>query len=154
MHVLKLILRPKPVVCVSDDCTDQLYQERRGIQRAYIDGCCCLEHLPGSLILVTAAQAVKVRLGKALGRRAPNRWLAILPAVAQKNCSCRYLCWPEADLAVIHHPPPQNCCVDSSISSWPIPVREAHHGRDAQYYALYSAHKGVPVQREVLVMEP
>jgi hypothetical protein len=53
----------------------------------------------------------------------------------------------------IHHPPPQNCYAGSSTSSWPSPVRGVRHGRDARYCALYSAHKGVPVQREVLVME-
>lgn len=54
----------------------------------------------------------------------------------------------------IHHPPPQNCYAGSSTSSWPSPVRGVRHGRDARYCALYSAHKGVPVRREVLVREP
>ena len=56
--------------------------------------------------------------------------------------------------AVSHLPLPLNCYADfSSPSSWPPPVRGARRGKDGQYFVLYSAHRGVPVQQKALVIE-
>lgn len=70
------------------------------------------------------------------------------PELAQTNCSFRCQHLHSIYLAVVHPPPPQNCCVLSSTSSWPTPVREARHGRGGRYCALYSVHMGVPVQQK------
>lgn len=107
----------------------------------------------GSQKLVTVERGVMDELGKSL-RPNLNRSLVIVREIDQMNYSCRYLCSPGFDLAATHPPPLQSCFVDSSPSSWPIPVREARHGKDARYYALYSGHRGVPVRHRNLVMEP
>ena len=90
----------------------------------------------------------------------PARLLLRLAAVSRSpgivpdlTCSCRYQCSPVPDLVAIHRLQVQNCYAGFSISSWPTRVREAHHDRGVQYYALYSAHKGVPVQHLRLVIE-
>jgi hypothetical protein len=70
------------------------------------------------------------------------------PELAQTNCSFRCQHLLGLDLGAIHPPQPQNCYVDFLPSSWTTPVRGAHHGRGVRYYALYSVHMGVPVQRK------
>lgn len=82
---------------------------------------------------MTAEQAVKVRLERVPLRQVPDRYLVIVVLELDRmnySCRCRYL--TGVDLAAIH-PPLQNCYAGPSISSWLIPVREAHHGIGAQY---------------------
>ena len=76
-------------------------------------------------------------------------YLAIEPGTAQLKGSYHH---PRYFVVA---PPPRHrllpsCYAVSWISSWPSPVRGARHGKDAQYFALYNAHMGVPVrQKEV-----
>jgi hypothetical protein len=80
-----------------------------------------------------AEQAVKVRLERVPLRPIPTRYLVIAGLeIDQRNCLCRCQYLTGVDLPATHRPP-QNCYAGSSISSWPIPVREAHHGKGAQY---------------------
>ena len=66
---------------------------------------------------------------------------------AQTNCPYRPLLSLGFVQVVSHLPPPLNCYAGSSLpSSWLPPVRGAHRGKDVQYFVLYSAHRGVPVQ--------
>jgi len=87
-------------------------------------------------------------------RSAPNRLLLIVLETGRMTCSCRCLYWIVCHLAATHHHPQlQSCYAGSSLSSWPIPVRETHHGKDARYYALYTGRRGASVRPRKLVME-
>ena len=64
------------------------------------------------------------------------------------DCLFHYLSLSALDPVPCHRPPGQNCYAASWTSSWSIPVRGVHRGKGAQYFALYSGHMGVPVQRK------
>lgn len=95
-------------------------------------------------------QSAKARPGRGLDGPGPARSRGVVLGRARRRSSSLCLWYPGAGLAATHPPPLQEWCAAGSWISWTrIRALEARHGRDVLYYALYSAHKGVPVQRQI-----
>jgi len=145
MHILKLVLRPQPVVRVPNDYTNKIINSclmsQRGLE-AYIGCCCYSKHLLVCQKQELAKQAEEVQPKElALTPQGVICYLGTAPERGQTKCLGSCL-WLGVDLGMFHHPlKDQSCYADSWSSSWVPPVRGARHGKDALFHALYTSHK-------------
>lgn len=75
--------------------------------------------------------------------------------IDRRGCSCRFP--PMAVIVVVQETslhPQLNCRCDSSTSSSPNLIRDAHHGIGDQWCVLYTARMAFPIRQSESIIEP